>query len=80
MPRPFNVLTFLNDREVDRNLAFASAGLAALHGALDRARTEGNRDHFDRLATQYRRYRQDVLALDPGAAVADVSLEFRAAE
>ena len=77
--RPFNVLTFLNDREIDRNLDFSNRALAALHIALDAARSTGDAAHFDRLARHYRRDRQDVLALDPTAAIPDVSLEFAAA-
>ena len=77
--RPFKLLTFLNDREIDRNLDFASRALSALHIALDAARSTGDVAHFDRLARHYRRYRQDVLALDPTAAIPDMSLEFAAA-
>lgn len=71
---PFNVLTFLIDGEIDRNRDFASRALAALHAALDQARG-GDVAHFERLAKHYRRYRQDVLALDPQAVIPDVSLD-----
>lgn len=81
MPRrPFNVLTFLGDRMVDANADFTVAAMTALQSALNMARTNGDAAQFDRLAMQYQRYRQDLLALDPQATVPEVSLDYAAAD
>ncbi len=75
---PFNALTFLNDREIDRNLDFSTRALAALHVALDQARAAGDAAQFERLAQRYRRFHRDVLALDPQSVIPAASLDFGA--
>ncbi|KPF80538.1 hypothetical protein IP88_00230 [alpha proteobacterium AAP81b] len=75
---PFNLLTFLIDDRVNTAIDFATRSHAAALTALDQARVAGDRAHFDRVALQVARCRQEVLALHPTANLPGVSLDFDA--
>ncbi len=77
---PFNSLTFLIDTINDDACELSLRGAEAVAVALDRARAEGNRDHFERLAVKYRMFENDVAKLAPNLAMPAVSLDFAAAE
>lgn len=77
---PFNSMTFLVDTINDQACNLSLRGAEAVAVALDRARADGNRDHFERLAVKYRMFQNDVAKLAPNAPLPAVSLDFAPAE